>query len=80
MLTDIVGSSFDGIFPKRCQEEFSVIKTGLDLAIQAYQTDHNAYPQTLDDLHPKYLDTVEKRFGGQEILYIPATGLVSLAQ
>ena len=53
-------------------------KTELDSAIQMYTFDKEHYPQTLNDLVPRYLPAVPLRGNGQPFGYDPATGKVSL--
>lgn len=80
ILIDTLESSLSGVFSKRCQEEFSVIKTQISLASQAYKNDNGAYPTSLNLLSPNYLNTVDKQYDGQNLLYDAKTGTASLAQ
>jgi hypothetical protein len=80
ILADVSGGSLDGVFRKRCQEEFSIIKAQVSLASQAYKNDTGTYPATLNLLSPNYLSTVDTQHDGQVILYDANTGTVSIAQ
>ncbi len=78
ILVDVLGSSLNGAFMKRCEEEFSVIQTQITLASQAYKVDKGAYPTSLTQLAPEYLPQVSEAYNGKPITYDANTGIVSL--
>ncbi|MBI2637732.1 MAG: hypothetical protein HYW88_02420, partial [Candidatus Sungbacteria bacterium] len=70
ILRDVTFVSFDGIFPKKCQEDFLVSTAQTLIAIKAYHNDTNAFPNSLTELVPKYLSKVpEDPFSGGQLRY-----------
>ena len=78
ILDSIIGVSIEGVNMKRCEEEFSVIKTQISLASQAYKIDNGNYPNSLSQLYPNYLNQVYEQFNGEDIIYDAKTGEASI--
>ena len=50
------------------------IGEGIIVAISAYKSDHNVYPATLDNLLPKYIETIPLTSSGDKFHYFLSPG------
>jgi len=72
MVHDIVMVSYEGIFSRKCEEDFSVVGTQILLALKAYQIENGKLPNSLDELVPEYLSELPlDSFDGKPIRYSP---------
>ena len=70
ILSNIIGVSFDSLFTKRFEENFSVKATQLLLALKAYEQDTGNLPSSLQDLIPDYIpELIQDPFDGKIIRY-----------
>ncbi len=73
----IVHSNLNGVILKKCQETVMVRATQTLLGIKAYKNDTSKYPNSLDELVPKYLSAVPKDpFDGNNIKYLPEKKII----
>ena len=77
MFLSVALTSVSNIHEKRCENSFLVLQTQLTLALNAYKADNGVYPKNLEELAPKYMDTVPKEFAGRALEYDATTGRVS---
>lgn len=60
MLHDIVVVALDGIYFRRCEEDFSVIGTQVLFALRDYQIEKRQLPSSLNDLVPEYFSEIPR--------------------
>ena len=70
MISGISLVSLDGLFAKKCEEDFSIIGTQLLMAVKAYQIETGRLPNSLNELVPEYISEIPKDpFDGNLIRY-----------
>ena len=70
IISNIISISFDSLFAKRFEENFSAKGTQLLLALKAYKQDNDNLPNSLNDLIPKYIPAlIQDPFDGKTIRY-----------
>lgn len=70
ILRDVTSKSMSNLHNKKCQEDALVGATQTLFALKAFKNDTKKYPDTLDELVPKYLDVVPTDpFDGKQLKY-----------
>lgn len=77
ILSNIVNVSFDSLYEKRFQENFSVKATQLQLALKAYKQANSNLPSSLAELSPNYISEIpQDPFDGKAIRYSAEKGII----
>ncbi|MEO8637749.1 MAG: hypothetical protein ABI430_02515 [Candidatus Taylorbacteria bacterium] len=70
IMHDTVMLGLNGVFEKRCEENFRLSSTKLLFAIKAYKNDRGELPPVLADLTPIYIDSIPKDpYDGEDVRY-----------
>lgn len=77
ILSNIIAVSFDSLFAKKFEENFSVKATQLLLALKACKQDTGNLPDSLQDLIPSYIpELIQDPFDGKTIKYSPEKKII----
>jgi len=77
MLFSISATVFTSMHAKKCYNDFLISATQLTIAMKAYYLDNGRYPNSLEELVPKYISEIPKDpFDGGKIRYNKNTNTI----